>query len=223
MNTQLGFGNILVAIDFSPPAEAAFHQALWVASHTGTPITLAHALPAIRLNPSEAMQNMDLSLDLLVKENLIPESLELDMIREAYSKLSRMAERFEESTGIRTKVFLGDPHVAVVKSVQAEAHDLVVAGTRGLARWEQFLVGSTAKRLIKNGPSTVWIVKAEHTRNPRVILATTDFSDVSRKAVMYGHWIAQLSDAEFHLLHVVDSHDVPPDIISKIPAGISFQ
>ena len=49
-----------------------------------------------------------------------------------------------------------------------------------------FFVGSTAKRLIRKCPSAVWIVKAEHVQALKVILALSDFSDVSRKAVLKG-------------------------------------
>ena len=52
----------------------------------------------------------------------------------------------------------------------------VLAGTRGLGKWEQFFVGSTAKRLIRKCPSSVWIVKAGHICPPKVVLAATDFS-----------------------------------------------
>jgi nucleotide-binding universal stress UspA family protein len=54
-------------------------------------------------------------------------------------------------------------------------------------------------------------------------MAATDFSDVSFKAATEGLWIAQQADAEFHLLHVVDSNDVPEDAICRIPKGSSLQ
>ena len=35
--------------------------------------------------------------------------------------------------------------------------------------------------------------------------------------------IAQQAGAEFHLLHIVDSNDVPEDVISRIPPGSSVR
>ena len=84
-------------------------------------------------------------------------------------------------------------------------------------------MGSTAKRLIRKCPASVWIVKAEHVGPPKVALAATDFSDVSFKAVTQGLWVAERANAEFHLLHVIDSTDVPEDMISKIPEGSSLR
>jgi universal stress protein E len=112
--------------------------------------------------------------------------------------------------------------VEITHAVQQEGYDLVLAGSRGLAVWEQFFVGSTAKRLIRKCPASVWIAKDEHVGPPKVVLAATDFSDVSVKAVKQALWVAQQASAEFHLLHVVDSTDVPEDIISRIPEGSSL-
>jgi universal stress protein E len=147
----------------------------------------------------------------------------LNAIREAHEKLRRLAEKIAGTIEVQTKVYVGESYVEITHAVQREGYDLVLAGTRGLAQWEQFLVGSTAKRLIRKCPASVWIVKAEHVRQPKVILAATDFSEVSRKAVSQGLWVAQSANAEFHLLHVVDSKDVPEDVISKIPKGSSLQ
>ena len=69
----------------------------------------------------------------------------------------------------------------------------------------------------------MWIVKAEHVGTPNVVLAATDFSDVSFKAVKQRLWVTERANAEFHLLHVIESMDVPEDVISKIPNGSSLR
>jgi universal stress protein E len=124
---------------------------------------------------------------------------------------------------VTVETILGEPFVAVTHAVQKEGHDLVVAGTRGLASWEQFFVGSTAQRLIRKCPSSVWIVKAEHAEPPKAVLAATDFSDVSRRAVGEGLSITLQAGAEFHLLHVIDSMDVPPSLGERLPDAPSFR
>jgi len=124
---------------------------------------------------------------------------------------------------IEFETLLGEPFVEITHAVQQEGYDLVLAGSRGLAAWEQFFVGSTAKRLIRKCPASVWIAKDEHLGPPKVVLAATDFSDVSFKAVNQALGVAQLANAEFHLLHVIDSMDIPEDVISKIPQGSSLR
>lgn len=124
---------------------------------------------------------------------------------------------------VKFETLVGEPFVELTHAVRAEGYNLVLAGTRGAGKWEQFLVGSTAKRLIRKCPSSVWIVKAEHVSQPKVVLAATDFSDVSLKAVKEGLWVAQQSSAEFHLAHIIDSKDVPDDLISRLPKGSSLR
>ena len=76
-----------------------------------------------------------------------------------------------------------------------------------------------SKRLIRKCPAAVWVVKAEHAGPPKVVLAATDFSDVSYKAVTQGLWVAQQANAELHLLHVIDSMDLPDDVSLKSSQG----
>jgi nucleotide-binding universal stress UspA family protein len=118
---------------------------------------------------------------------------------------------------------LGEAFVEITHAVQQEGIDLVMLGTRGMTGWKQFFVGSTARKLIRNCPSAVWVVKKEHAAPPKVILAPTDFSDVSRKAVLAGLWLAEKANAEFHLVHVIDSKDVPDDLLEHIPPGSSVR
>jgi len=118
---------------------------------------------------------------------------------------------------------VGEPFVEITRVAPAEGYDMVLAGTRGNGKWEEFFVGSTAKRLIRKCPASVWIVKAEHLVPPKVVLAATDFSDVSLKAVKEGLKIAQHANAELHLLHIIDSKDVPEDLISRVPEGSTLR
>ena len=65
-------------------------------------------------------------------------------------------------------------------------------------------------------------MKTEQVGQPKVVLAATDFSDAGLKAITQGLQVAQQAGAAFHLLHVVDSNDVP-DAISTIPKGDSLR
>jgi nucleotide-binding universal stress UspA family protein len=109
---------------------------------------------------------------------------------------------------VKYETLLGEAYVEITHAVQQEGYDLVLAGSQGHTKWEEVFVGSTAKQLIRKCPASVWIVKAEHADPPKVILAPTDFSDVSRKAVLEGLLIAEKANADFHLLHVIDSREI---------------
>ena len=205
-----GFKNILVATDFSAFSSAALSQAVWLSRQTGARIVLANTIPDLSMSahwgPQEREQNQrELSQrsDTAMRQMIVElQVMDLD---------------------VKFRTLIGEPFVEITHAVQAEGYDLVLAGTRGLAKWERFFVGSTAKRLIRKCPAAVWIVNAEHIGQPKVVLAATDFSDVSLKAVTQGLRLAQQSGAAFHLLHVVDSKDVPDDLVSRIPKGSSIR
>jgi universal stress protein E len=217
-NEAEGYRQILVATDFSAHADAALKQAVWLARQTGACIVLAHTLPDLRRAVHSASYRA--RMDLLRGEG---DLFQREIRQESDTKMRRLIEQVNATDlNIGFETLLGEPFVEITHAVQQEGYDLVLAGSRGLAVWEQFFVGSTAKRLIRKCPASVWIAKDEHVGPPKVVLAATDFSDVSVKAVKQALWVAQQASAEFHLLHVVDSTDVPEDIISRIPEGSSL-
>ena len=216
------YQRILVANDFSVYADAALNQAVWLARQTGAKVTVAHSLPD--LHPAITSGSYWAKLDQLYGKGEQIEDFERKVRREAETKTRQLIVNLNAvDLGVKVDTLLGDPFLAITHAVQLDGYDLVLAGTRGLAAWEQFLIGSTAKRLIRKCPSSVWIVKTEHGGPPKAVLAATDFSDVSRRAVLEGLWVANLASAEFHLLHVVDSKDVPEDLILRIPRGSSLR
>ena len=215
MSTEQSFQYILVAVDFSPSSEAAWKQAIWLTRNAGVSLTLVHAIaestPLVRSNSV-----LDALCDQAVSDQQLQE--------ESDEKLRRLL--VESSVGdvdVECVTVFGEPFVEIIKLIQEESFDLVLVGCQGHSTLERFFVGSTAKRLIRKCPSSVWIVKAEHVGSPDVVLAATDFSHVSHKAVLQGLKIAEQAGAEFHLLHVIDSKDVPDDLVSKIPVGSTMR
>lgn len=209
----------LVATDFSPHAEAALKQAIWLGRNSSMQITLAHAYPDLRQVVHHASTKA--KIDLLYGEG---KTFDEEVRKESEKKMRKIVSSVDaDDLGISYLTLIGDPSVEVIHAVQANDFDLVMAGTRGLGRWEKFFVGSTSKRLIRKCPADVWIVKAEHVGEPKIVLAATDFSEASKRAVHRGMAIAQKAHAEFHLLHVIDSNDVPDDIVEHIPEGSSLR
>ncbi len=222
MNNQPGTGsykNILVATDFSPHAEAAVKQAIWLARQNGAKITLIHTLPDMRQAVSSA--SYQARVNLLYADGSV---FQQEIRHASETRMRQLIDSLNAGDlAIQFETLLGVPYTQITHAVQKSGFDLVLAGTRGLATWQQFFVGSTASRLIRSCPSSVWIAKSEHVGPPRSVLAATDFSDVSRRAVMEGLSIARLASAEFHLLHIIDSADVPDDILAKAPEGHSLR
>lgn len=213
------YHRILVATDFSSPAEAAVKQAVWLTRVCGAKLVLAHTLPDLRRAVHSVSYKAQ--MDLLYGDG---ELFQREARLKSDTQLRWMITHLNATDlDVKFETLLGEAFVEITHAVQQEGYDLVVVGSRGLATWKQFFIGSTAKRLIRKCPASVWVVKAEHVGPPQVVLASTDFSDVSRKAVLQGLWVAAQADAEFHLLHVIDSTDVPKEIIDRIPEGGSLR
>jgi nucleotide-binding universal stress UspA family protein len=212
---QPSFKNILVAVDFSATSDAAWKQAIWLAKQTESSVTLLHAIadstPLVRSNSV---------LDALFDQA----SSDIQLQNDSDRSLRRMVtESKVDDMDVECVTVLGEPFVEIIQLVQEEGYDLVLAGSQGHSALERFFVGSTAKRLIRKCPSAVWIVKPEHIDSMNVVLAATDFSHVSHKAVIHGLKIAKQAGAQFHLLHVIDSKDVPEDLVSHIPKGSTMR
>lgn len=214
MKNEQGYQRILVAIDFSPHSEAALKQAVWLARKCGASLTLMHTSPDLRRVVHSAKVRAHL-------HQLYGDGLSGDFRHESETKMKRLIVDLNATDlDVSYQTVLGESFVEITHAVLQGGYDLVLAGTRGLAAWEQFFVGSTSKTLIRKCPSSVWIVKAEHVGPPKVVVAATDFSEVSRRAVREGLWVAQQAAARFHLLHVIDYlSDIPEVVAQEFPDG----
>lgn len=218
-DVQNRFQKVLVATDFSPSADAALRQAAWFGRSFGAKLVLAHALEDLRRAAHSLTSTA--KIDLLTADG---ELFEREIRQKSDERLrQQIAALHAKDLEIRYETLLGEPFVELIHAVQQEGYDLLMLGTRGQSVWKQFFVGSTAKRLIRKCPSAVWIVKAEHSTPPRVILTATDFSDVSRKAVLHGLWLAEQANAELHLVHVIDTLDEPTNLLQDTPPGGSLR
>lgn len=219
MTTKLEYRRILVAADFSPASQAALNQAVWVAGESGASITVVNVLPDLRRGMHSA--SIDAKLDLLYGEGA---RFYQEVLGDAEQRLRRMIDDVAApGVEIRPKTLLGEPIVEICRAAQQLECDLVISGTRSLSGWQTYFVGGTARRLIRKCPAPVWVVKPQHVGKPKAVLAATDLSEVSRRAVLAGMAIADDAGASFHVLHVVDSGDVPENAVAVIPEGSSLR
>jgi nucleotide-binding universal stress UspA family protein len=215
MTKLTSFQNLLVATDFSPHADAALQQAIWVARHSGARITLVHVLPD--LNQTLLAVSTGTHSELIYNET---ESLQREAQEESLARMHFLISKLGvDDLDIKCEVLLGDPSIAIIREVQHGHFDTVFVGVRNQSAWERFIMGSTAKRLIRKCPSLVWTVNAASSQVLQKVLVATDFSDVSRRAVLFARHIARRADAELHVVHIIDWQDLPPDTLQKLPAG----
>ncbi len=116
-----------------------------------------------------------------------------------------------------------EPDVTAAKGGVDRPILVVLAGTRSLPGWETFFVGSTSRRLIRKCPAPFWVVKHDRVGKPQAVLASTDFSDVRRRALLAGLEVAERVLASIRVLHVMNSMDVPEKVVPAISAGSSLR
>jgi len=210
-----GFRRILVAHDFSPSATAALREAVWIARQGSSQIVVAHVIDDLAGALSATLSRSRGEIHLGDEE-----ALQRELRRESEDKLRRTIEELG-ATGldITHATLLGEPHVRLVHAVQQEHYDLIVVGTRGHSAWVGLFVGSTARRLIRYAPCSVWVVKRREPQPLRSLLVATDMSDASRQALRQAAWLAGKSGAALHLVHVVESADVPESVLGLPPPG----
>jgi len=212
-SSTASYHKILVATDFSSASEAALAQGVWLARQSGAKLVLAQSLPDLRQLVSTLP--LEARRDFFYGDG---DLFDREVRRESDAKLKQTIDNLNApDIDITSETLLGTPYIAITHAVQQEGYDLVLAGTRGLSNWAQVFVGSTARNLVRNCPSPVWIVKESHSPPPKIVLAMTDFSECSLIAARQGLQVAQQSQSQFHLLHVIEELD--EELIKRSPHG----
>jgi universal stress protein E len=196
-----GYNRIVTATDFSQSAESALWRAVWVAQQSCRRLVVASVVADLKKAVSRTSYRS--RIEFLEGQE---EHFQRELRRNADDTLKRLIGSLG-STGIEItyETLLGEPYVELIHSVQQEKYDLLVAGTRGHSALKQLVLGSTAKRLIRQCPASVWIVKHKEVQPPKSILAAVDLSEVSRRALDQAVWIARQASAQLHVLHVIES------------------
>lgn len=215
MNNVVGIRKILVATDFSAFGTAAFKVAVWLARATGGSVTLLHVLPDFvnsTLLAGPSIQRGDFGYNI--------ESFQSQAAAIAKINLRQcVAIQNAEELGIDCQVRKGPAAITIAKEAHDSNSDIVIVGCRSQSHISKMMLGSTAMRLVRKVPSAVWAANTSCHIPPRTVMCATDFSAVSRKAANLARRIAKQAGAAFHLVHVVESHDIPKGLIEQISPG----
>jgi len=189
------FQNILVGVDlsqasppgstqFSPPVQEAIHESLWLAEKTKAVLTFFTAIETPEDTPY---------LDLIVDE---PQDLLRSFTATAHDQLAQLVGD-AQAKGITAKaeVAQGVAWIEIIRHVEREPQDLVIAGTRNVGSIERFLFGSTAQKLLRNCPCAVWVTHPDGIPHVTRILVACDLQPVSAKALAAAATLAPLAGA----------------------------
>ena len=187
------FKKILVATDFSKPSRAALLAGLELAKKSLVPLDVVHVLSYMEdvyaadrfvVPTNEWQKEMDNQLNDFFPKELYPNS---------HRKLLLGSSITEE----------------ILKYARIQGCGLIVVGSHGRSAVGRLLLGSITQHLSRISEIPVMTVRAaEETEKPYQgfdrVLAPTDFSDASIKAIDLAVNFANFLKAELHLIHVVD-------------------
>lgn len=130
--------------------------------------------------------------------------------------VAETAERVREhGVTVHTSVLQGDPSRTIVDYAGEVDADLLVMSTHGRRGVERALLGSVTERVVNTAPVPVLVVNpdTDRARYPASdLLVPTDGSPGAERALAEGIDIAAATGATLHLLHVVETGTLGPDV-----------
>lgn len=188
---------ILCPIDFSDASTHAIDHAVAFANWCGARITALHVCrPPLLSDPGAEMSSRGQVVDDIDTENLRTQTA-------AFCKAVTTA-------GIDLEILIGqgEPTGRILEQATGLPADLIVIGTHGTSGFQHLLLGSVTEKVLRKASCAVLTVPPRAQATSRLpfqrLLCAVDFSDCSLTALQYAFSLAQESDAELTILHVVE-------------------
>jgi nucleotide-binding universal stress UspA family protein len=193
---MITFQKILCPVDFFPGSLHAFEYALKLAKHYGARVIALNVVEPLMPTVYETAFSMP------------------DFTSQLENESKRLLKELETTAAkvgvpLELQVKIGDITTEIRQAIGKTGADLVVVGTHGSRAFERWLMGSVTEKLMRHCPVPLLVIGGRRkagTPPPEIhsILVTTDFSDGTADALKHAFSIAQESQAEIELLHVVN-------------------
>ena len=148
------FARILVAIDRSAPSAWALQLASRLAAATGATLLPVHVADTRIATPSEVAYVQSGILD--------------ELVHDGEDLLDRVRQQVPTALAIETHLCQGVPSTEISEQAKRWSVDLIVMGAHSHSRLAEFLLGSTAEKVVRDAPCPVMTV-----RHPPVESAAT--------------------------------------------------
>lgn len=193
------FQRILVATDFSPPADLAVAQAMHLARCFGAEVALVHAYP---FTSAQIALAQSAARGVKVRQAL-RDAMDLahDRLEAAYDTLSNQ--------GVTMSTLLVDApaHEGVADAARRLEADLVVVGSHGRTGLSRLWFGSVADKTLRASPCSVLIARSDLGDGGfGRIVVPTDFSPLSELAAETAPLLARRGA----MIQLVHCWQVPP-------------
>jgi nucleotide-binding universal stress UspA family protein len=192
---------ILCPLDLSDFSKRAFEHSLVLARWYGARVVALHVFTGFMPPGDESTYPAWL--------RRLPEARrEID--RELREQLS---SPLAEGTEVPLVLREGDPTSQILAEAKASGADLVVLSTHGRSGFDRFTLGSVAEKVLRKAACPVLVVPAQAPPAPfggyRRVVCASDFSEDSRRALVFALSIAERAGSRLTLAHVVEVADNP--------------
>lgn len=200
---------ILCPIDFSSQSLHALDHAVAWAKWYGSSMTLLHVRPPVPVAYPAGPE--------MVATFLTPQERAALL-----DSLNQLQQEHCLDAPCTVEVVAGPPATEILTRSESLRADLVVLGAHGRSGFERLVLGSVTEKVLRKAACPVLTVPAAvaNVTTPaellKNIVCAVDFSDCSMHALKYALSIAEESDANLTVMHVVE---VPPDLPGEDAGG----
>jgi nucleotide-binding universal stress UspA family protein len=197
------YDQILFPTDGSEPAESVLEYALQIASEHEATIHVLNVVDTSQDSPTRVQED-------------VGDALEQDGTKIVNEAAQRATER---GNTVVSELLYGDPYEVIVEYSTQSGIELIVMPTHGRRGLQRFLLGSVTERVINTADVPVIAVNPGTqplTYPCQELLVPTDGSRGSELALSEGVALANATGATLHLLHVVETGSLGPDVRSLV-------
>lgn len=224
---------VLVATDLTEASHEAVHFAAMLAKTVPATLELLHVVDMVNVedlpeHTDPAVTDYVDAIRTRLERRLASQGIKLDVERTRC-----------EALGARCETGIADGRVWEVllqRSQETKASFIVVGphakgpGERALGAIGEFLLGSTADRVVRHSRAPVWVVPSQETAPAeapfRALMVAVDFSSVTARALDIAADLARKAGGELHLVHILpvkyrgDSNSPCPDNLEGAPSTV---
>ena len=144
--------SILVPTDFSDYSDKALLQALDIAQEYRARVYVVHA---IHERMSDRLDDYGLTYPSFVK------NVERRMARSAMKRIKAQVDKFPQAKGVEvvSRAVVGSPSEAILKEAKKQGIDLIVIASLGKTGMAKYLIGNTARDVLREAKCPVLLTK----------------------------------------------------------------
>lgn len=189
---------ILFPTDFTEDAAQAYTYAVKIAAQANAELHLLHAIE----EPYDFATRVEETVDALIEK-----------AEEHFEKLIAEAASEFEHLNIEYHIERGKPYGVINQKADEIGADLLVMGTKGESSLKRILYGNVTSDVILDSKIPVMTVPI-NSKKPYLdrFLFATDFRSKDMEALKSTVFLANIFDAEVHVLHVSEEKDMETDI-----------